>query len=211
MVLKYGGKEAKTTTKKGVLDAEWNERFLLNLITSKEGADLEVRCMDHDIGQKDDFVGKCLVPASDLQNLAMEGTAEMEVLLNMHIRDIHGKEDEFKADLRVDMARAMGGHPELIRVVGVHAGSIIARVALDPGASKDGRAFGEVIKDLQHQCKDESSVLKQGKYTQRVKDIKEIRVGTEPVEPFRKSLNLLAETGNKAVIGKDGQVAVLEL
>eukprot|EP00961_Rhodomonas_salina_P270301 3651460-Rhodomonas_salina.1 len=54
LVLKYAGRDAKTSVQKGTFEPTWEERFLLNVIPNRE---LEVRCMDWDMFHKDDYVG----------------------------------------------------------------------------------------------------------------------------------------------------------
>lgn len=66
VVLKHGGKEAKTSVKKGCYEAEWRERFELSVQPGDTGEGLLLRCMDWDMGSFNDFVGqadiRCALP-----------------------------------------------------------------------------------------------------------------------------------------------------
>eukprot|EP00961_Rhodomonas_salina_P014682 197073-Rhodomonas_salina.1 len=83
VVLKYGGKEAKTTIKKKTLDATFNESFVLNLVPETANGDLDIKCMDHDMGLTDDVVGFAKVDAAVLRN-APTAKPGQSIVLNLH-------------------------------------------------------------------------------------------------------------------------------
>eukprot|EP00961_Rhodomonas_salina_P102291 1375818-Rhodomonas_salina.1 len=73
VVLTYGGVEKKTTVKKKMLDATFNERFSISTPIGSQTGDLEVMCMDWDMMKGDDVIGRGVVKAGDLRTLPQGG------------------------------------------------------------------------------------------------------------------------------------------
>eukprot|EP00961_Rhodomonas_salina_P270302 3651461-Rhodomonas_salina.1 len=111
LVLKYGGKEAKTSTKtKDVENPIYKERFMLNLITTAEGSDLEVRCMDLVTGQAQ-VLGKCRVLGSELQQLALQGDGAQK-RVELLLKDSEEELEEHDLDkTKVDLVMKIHGDP----------------------------------------------------------------------------------------------------
>eukprot|EP00961_Rhodomonas_salina_P030239 407272-Rhodomonas_salina.1 len=106
VVLKYGGREAKTTIKKKTLDAAYNEVFELNLNPNTKNGDLEVTVFDWDIGKKDTVVGTAVVPAAVLRNAPASHAGE-HVSVKMHDgkgHPVHGRDQmQTKVEIKLRM------------------------------------------------------------------------------------------------------------
>ena len=89
----------------------------------------------------------------------------MELVLDMEMEQLDGIEEEFKALLIIDIAQAVFGKPDKIKIHEIQAGSVIVTFALQEGVCDDGRSLSAVAKDLEVQVGDSQSKLKQGRYT----------------------------------------------
>eukprot|EP00961_Rhodomonas_salina_P046581 625113-Rhodomonas_salina.1 len=117
LVLKYGGKEAKTSVKKKTLNPVWKESFLLNVVPDDKDGNLEVRCMDWDMFHKDDYVGRCVVIKPELEKFSGKDGGRSEISLQLlgkdgkEIRGQHGKASRITLSLKLwDDAHHGPGH-----------------------------------------------------------------------------------------------------
>eukprot|EP00286_Rhodomonas_abbreviata_P001286 CAMPEP_0181289012 /NCGR_PEP_ID=MMETSP1101-20121128/653_1 /TAXON_ID=46948 /ORGANISM="Rhodomonas abbreviata, Strain Caron Lab Isolate" /LENGTH=180 /DNA_ID=CAMNT_0023393201 /DNA_START=27 /DNA_END=565 /DNA_ORIENTATION=+ len=112
IVLTYGGKEAKTSVKKRTLDAEWNEKFVLNHVAPEADGSLEVRCMDWDMARKNEMVGRYVLTREELEKLATRGGDGEKVelvLVDGEKKTVYGKDKKASVvELKVKMLQAPG-------------------------------------------------------------------------------------------------------
>ena len=87
--------------------------------------------------------------------------------LAMSMQDIAGEEEEFKAGVARDVAAAVDGDPDMVRVLALEEGSIRVHMAIDEGICRD-RAALDVANEIREQAADPfgTSRLKERVYTQ---------------------------------------------
>ena len=89
----------------------------------------------------------------------------VELVLDMDMADIEDDAEEFKGAVVEDVASAVEGNPNKVRVISLEAGSIRVLMALDEGVCDGGVRALDVANDLQKQVDDPDSRLKQGRFT----------------------------------------------
>jgi hypothetical protein len=92
-------------------------------------------------------------------------SVEFDLVLDMHLSDILGDQEEFKQGVLQDVVSAVGGQSDKMRVCGLEAGSVIVHIAFDDDIYGDLRSTLNAIRQLDRQAGDPGSILKQGRYT----------------------------------------------
>jgi len=92
----------------------------------------------------------------------------IEVTLDMNFQTAMDSQAAFSAELVQDLARALGGSTEKIKVVGMRAGSVIVVVKLEDGLFNKDTDLMAALEMLIKQVDDSTSVLKQGHHTRNV-------------------------------------------
>jgi hypothetical protein len=147
-------------------------------------------------------VGVCSVTASQKRKAELEVTEEegkdleIELELTMSIREIVGKEEEFKTDLVHDVAQAIGDVAN-VKVLGIHAipngeAGIVVQLRLTPGMSSDVHNNDDTATrssqwlvnvmaatELAQQATDANSPLKQGRVTNKSKTLRVTAVSSK--------------------------------
>ena len=98
-------------------------------------------------------------------SLVEEEEVEIQLTLDLDFSETVGREVTFGEMIRQDLARAIGGDVNKIRVLSLEAGSIVANVLLQKGLVTDGRSMTGLLKDLQNQLQSSASLLRSGEMT----------------------------------------------
>ncbi len=104
-------------------------------------------------------------------------TAELELVLAMEMGEVAGREEEFGLGVSADVAGAVGGRADKVRVVGLRAGSVVASVAVEEGVCGEGRALLDIAHDLHRQATDPTSPLRQAPRTKALTALTITRIG----------------------------------
>jgi hypothetical protein len=95
-----------------------------------------------------------------------EEEVRLELVLDIDMADVFEEDaEEFKTAVAQDVASAVDGDPDKVRVLSLEAGSIRVLMALDEGVCNSGVRALDVANDLQKQVDDPDSRLKQGRFT----------------------------------------------
>ena len=95
-----------------------------------------------------------------------EEEVRLELVLDMDMADVSEEDaEEFKRAVAQDVASAVDGDPDKVRVLSLEAGSIRVLMALDEGMCASCVRAIDVANDLQKQVDDPDSRLKQGRFT----------------------------------------------
>jgi len=111
--------------------------------------------------------------------------------LEMDMKDVEGREEEFKAEVIGDVSVSLKGDPTKMRVLRLAAGSVWAHLQIDDGACPSFPSPAEAARELARQSHDPASPLRMGRHTQHVRRIPIIlpadaSVHDASVEPGRK-------------------------
>jgi len=96
---------------------------------------------------------------------------QIALSLDLDMASIHGQEEAFKLSVTNDVADAVGARRDKVLVVSLEAGSIIVHMGLEQGICDDGRSGEDVALQLATQAADDSSALRQGKYTRMARTV----------------------------------------
>jgi len=116
-------------------------------------------------------------------------TIEIELVLDMDMFEIEGIDDEFRAQLCQELCEAVKARSDKMVVLELQAGSIITRIALQPGVAQTGMTTDDLVEELRLQLADPESALRQGKYGSRAASLKVLSE-----QEIQRRNQLLAET-----------------
>ena len=105
--------------------------------------------------------------------------------LNMKMEEVAGREEEFMDEVCEDVADAVGGRKEKVKVRGMREGSILLDIVLLEGICEGGKSARMAAEALRAQAADESSRLRGGKHTSKTSSLDIIRHTEEIVEGKR--------------------------
>ena len=102
----------------------------------------------------------------------LHGSVFLDLVLDMSMSDIAGRQDYFKDIVIDDVADSIGGRADLIHCVALEAGSIIVHLRMEEGVCGMNRRAQDVVKEIIAQAAMPHSKLKGGHYTCTAKDVK---------------------------------------
>jgi len=97
---------------------------------------------------------------------------EFDLVLDLEFSAILNNVDDFKKDVVVDLAAAIGALSGKIRVLGLEAGSVIVHVIFEEDVCGGVRSALDALREIERQVANPVSALRQGRYTSQAKSLR---------------------------------------
>jgi len=124
-------------------------------------------------------------------------SVEFDLMLNLEMSDILLDAEGFKEGVLQDLAEAIRGRRDKMRVLGLEAGSVIVQVAFDHGVGGDMRGVLDVLRELERQVGDPLSRLRHGTYTCSAKHMRMRESRLSHLEPQSRCTRQLSASQRK--------------